>query len=281
VEVVDAVSLKSFWAQCGDEKIRTIWTSGTYHVKLDVCVPNSWNPNKMSQAIYEKTKFVIAETHKMAGKIPPISCRPHPKKRRRLQIIDGFHRWKIHQELGISEINVDVLYVNTERAMSMTGELNYDRGEPDMEEYPQYLALMMKEHDVDEAYLAKRLPESEDEIRAIVESGDFDIEEIKVPLEDDDDDGRLSSTKDASNMDALLEFKFMVRQGAAEVVEKELSRLGKALGGGKNIRGRALEMMAVLSSQTPSGSLNIASEGDNESGESRRKKHKRKKSEDE
>lgn len=274
--------MKILKVQLGEDGFtKTVFTEGEHTVSLDVCVPNDWNMNKMAPDIYEKTKLAIKETKEEAGRIPPIVVRPLPGKKRKLQIIDGEHRWRIHKDLGYTEINVDVSYVGTKRAMLMTPQLNYDRGEPDMEKYPAYFARMMETFkDVDPEYLAARLPDSEDEITSYLDSIDFEVESVKISDEDEDeDDGASPSTKDASSTDALVELKFAVRQGAGEVIEKELARLGAHLGGGKNVRGRALEVMAVLSSQTPDAS--ITSNMDDEDGRSvsvrkLNKKHKKK-----
>ena len=139
----------SFTAQmgAGGEKIKTVWAEGEHRVAVSEVDPNDWNMNKVDPQMLEKLKLVIAETLDEAGRIPPITCRPHPKYKTRLQIIDGEHRWKILKELGYEEIDVTVLYVSKLRAMSMTAELNYNRGEPDMEKYPTYLARMIKEID--------------------------------------------------------------------------------------------------------------------------------------
>jgi len=253
----------SFAAKCGDETIKTIWKEGAQRVSIESCRPNDWNMNRVEPQMLAKLELVIAETLAEASAVPPITVRPHPTKKRLLQIIDGEHRWKILQKLGQTEIDVVVLYVSAKRAMSMTAELNYNRGEPDMEKYPQYLARMLREFDdVDVKYLSERLPDSEDEIRSYLEAADLEVDEIRIS---DDEDGEVSpDSKDVSSRDDIVEIKFAVRQGAAEVIERELSRLKNHLGGGKNERGRALEMMAVLSSQTPSGSLDAALEDDDD-----------------
>jgi hypothetical protein len=257
--------MKFFKVKLGTKVVKTCWKQGGFTVSLDTCVPNDWNMNKMPPDVYEKTKLVVQETRKENGRIPPITVRPHPTKKRLLQIVDGYHRWKMYGELGFDTIEVDVGYYSDKRAMMMTAELNYDRGEPDMEKYPQFMARMMKEFDdVDAKYLSERLPDSEDEIKSYMESIDFQVEEVSIGTGDDDGDDDSPSTKDVSQTDMLVEMKFAVRQPAAEVIERELSRLQKALGGGKNPRGRALEMMAVQSSQTPSGSLDASLEDDDE-----------------
>ena len=273
--------MKVFKAKCGDETIKTVFTQGEHRVSVGDIVPNDWNPNKVDPQMLTKLEFVINETLEDTGRIPPIVCRPHTKDKTKLEIIDGEHRWKIVKKLGYGEIDVVVLYVSKVRAMAMTSELNYNRGEPDMEKYPAYLARMLKEFDgIDVKYLAERLPDTEDEIRSYLEAADFEVDEVKIDLDNDDDDDDSSETKDASNTDALLELKFTVRQGGAEVIEREIARLTKALGGGKNLRGRALEAMAVLSSQTPSGSLDVGDDSDTSESQPKPKKKKKKKRDD-
>jgi ParB-like chromosome segregation protein Spo0J len=253
--------MKSFYIECGDEKIRTIWKEGAHTVSIEDCIPNDWNMNKVEPRMYEKLMLVIKETRDEAGRIPPITVRPHPHKRKRLQIIDGEHRWKILQELGCLEIDVTVMYVSTLRAMSLTAELNYNRGEPDMEKYPAYLARMMREFEVTPQYLGERLSDSADEIVSYIEASKLDVDDIRFRDDEDEDETR---TKDASERDDLVEFKFVARRGAAEVIERELARLKSHLGGGKNERGRAFEMMAVLSSQTPDNSITSTLEVDDD-----------------
>lgn len=244
--------MKVYRIKLGDESTKTVWTEGEHLVSVDNVRPNTWNMNVMSPQMYEKTKLGIKETREEGGRIPPIAVRPWLGKKRILQIIDGEHRWRMYKELGYAEIEVDVSYVSTKRAMLMTPQMNYNRGEPDMEKYPQYMAKMIQIFDdVDPKYLSERLPDSEDEIKSYLASIDFELEAVVIPR---DEEG-LAPTQDASDTDALLDLKFTVRQGAGEVIERELARLSQHLGGGKNIRGRALEAMAVLSSQTPNGSI--------------------------
>lgn len=275
----DEKEKKFFIAKCGSEKIKTKWKAGHHKVKLDVCVPNDWNMNTMDKIIYEKTKQGVADTREQTEDLPPITCRPHPKYKRKLQIVDGFHRWKMAAEQGVETIDVFVIYVDTKVAMMMTAQLNYNRGEQDLEKYPEYLARLMKEHDIDAEYLAERLPDTVDEINNYMQSIDFELEDVTIPR---DDEGSVEKeTKDASDNDALVELRFVIRKGAGEVVQKELTRLKKALGNqGKNLDGRALEAMAVLSSQTPAGSLDIVGveTEPEDTGEkiSRKKKHKNK-----
>lgn len=268
------------------KKSKKVLNLGSYRVSVDKIEPNTWNMNKVPKAVYDKLKVDIQETLDEAGTIPPIVCRRHPVKAGILQIVDGEHRWKIIKELGYAEIDVVVLELSDKRAMSMTAELNYLRGDPDMEKYPQYLARMVQENGVDSEWLSQHLPDSKDEIDSYLDSINFKIEEIKVPI--DGEDAGMPASKDASNTDSLLEVKFQLRKGGAEMVERELARLCKLLGGGKNARGRALEVMAVLSSQTPDASITGFVEKDPPNGKSkkvdksvsidkkRKKKHKKK-----
>lgn len=252
--------MKVFKIHLGSEQTKTVWTEGEHVVDVNLCIPNEWNPNVMDRRVYDKTKLGVRETMQETSKLPPIVVRPLLGDKHKLQIIDGYHRWRMHKEDGLQSINVYVIYVSTKRAMLMTAQLNYNRGEPDMEKYPQYLSKMIELFgDVDAKYLSERLTDSEDEIRSYLDNIGFAIERLPE-LDDEDEEPSSDSGGDASDADALLELKFMLRRGAAEVVERELVRLTSALGGGSNVRGRALEVMAVLSSQTPDDSIGAVSD---------------------
>lgn len=232
------------------------WKEGYQRVRVKHCVPNDWNMNEMDPEVYKKTKLGVMELYEEKKSNPPIVCRVHPQRPKRLQIIDGFHRWKMFGEEDIKYIDAYVyLELSDKRAELLTAQLNYNRGEANPEKYADYLARLIRDQDaVDAEYLSQRLPESRSEIEHLISTSSVKIEEVKIL--DDDNDSLIQRVNDASEMDHLVEVKFSLRQSAAEVVERELSRLGKLMGGtGKNIRGRALECMAVLSSQTPAESI--------------------------
>lgn len=220
---------------------------GYHRVDVDLVVPNTWNMNKVAPEVFRKLKLNIEETLDRSGTIPPILVRPHPTKLTMLEIIDGEHRWRVIKELGYAEIDVHTFPCEDRDAMVLTANLNYLRGEADPEKYPDYLERVIKEHAVDVTWLSERLVESADELTTWLEGRDITPEIISLET-DEDMDG--VEEKDASLSEAWMELKFLVAREQAEIIEAELDRIAGTLKG-KNPRGRALEFMAVLSSQTP------------------------------
>lgn len=238
-------------------------------IRLKRIVPNTWNPNRMSPMEYAKTKQGIVDLLEAHDddikKLPSILTRPHPEKKGYVQVIDGEHRWRIMQELGYDRMPCDVIDVDTALAMRLTSQLNWNRGSPDPLKYPMYLAQVVQFADGDLDYLSERLPESSDEMRDILDSMDLDIEVIDIESE-----ASGEKLDDVSQKDVWVKATFDVSRSQAEIIEAEIARIMSTLDG-KNKRGRALEYMAVLSSQTP---LDVPEE------KPRKKKRKKKRSDE-
>jgi len=213
-------------------------------IRVSTCVPNDWNPNKMDPSTRDKLVRGIKMLRDQGAEVPPIIVRRHPDKTvAKYQIIDGFHRWDIYRADGIERINAFVLNVDTKTAMILTDTLNYLRGEPAPDDYAEYFRRLITETQTPVAELGELVHKNPDEIEAILDAYDIEIEHIDVVVEGDGE----SRAKDED--DVFVEVKFVMSRSQQEVVERELSRIG-ALLNGKNIRGRALEYMAVNSSQT-------------------------------
>lgn len=213
-------------------------------LRVSDCAPNDWNPNKMSAEVREKLAKNIAKLKAAAGVIPPIVVRRHPNRSvAKWQIIDGFHRWDIYREAGEERIDGYVVEVDTATAMLLTETLNYLRGSPEPDLHAKYLERMLTEAQMTPAQASEYLPQSATEIQDELDAYDIHVDIIDIPNEGD------GSDKDEED-DAFIEVKFNISRTQAEVVERELSRIGAFLEG-KNIRGRALEFMAVNSAQTP------------------------------
>jgi len=65
---------------------------GNATAPLDVCVPNSWNPNVVSKDDMNKLELNIADTLLETGTIPPAALRWHPMRDGTYEIVDGYHR---------------------------------------------------------------------------------------------------------------------------------------------------------------------------------------------
>jgi ParB-like chromosome segregation protein Spo0J len=234
-------------------------------ISIAECVPNAWNPNVMAADTREKLTRGIKLVLDAVGVIPPIIVRPHPDPAQaRWQIIDGQHRWDILREEGHERIDAYVIDVDTKTAMLLTDTLNYLRGEADPDRYVKYYQSLLTETHMTVAEAAEYLPETADEITELLDNYDITIEHLKHT----EDDG---TTKELDESDQFVEVKFLLAKEQQEVVEAELARVGAFLQG-KNIRGRALEMICVNSSLTPTANLT----GEEPDEPKRKKKHKKK-----
>lgn len=224
-------------------------------IAIEDCIPNTWNQNKMSQAIRTKVEASLkavreaTKTDDNPDGLPakPITVRPHPEKLGKWQIIDGEHRWDIHRTNKWPRIWAWVVDVDEKTARLLTPILNYQHGEPDIERHANFFRELFELTDATPESVADLLPESAEEIREFLDNQDIHIERIEASDEANEREGRDPGTGD----DVWVEFRVAVSKAQAQVVEAELARIGMLLGGGKNLRGRALEMMAVNSSQTP------------------------------
>ncbi|MDI3548145.1 MAG: ParB family transcriptional regulator, chromosome partitioning protein [Halanaerobiales bacterium] len=83
---------------------------------------NAWNPNQMDAKTMAKLKADIQRK----GVVQPILVRQ--TKKDEWEIIDGFHRWTILQELGYTEVPAIILDLDDTEAKLKTVQLNYMRG---------------------------------------------------------------------------------------------------------------------------------------------------------
>lgn len=213
----------------------------TKRLKVKSCVPNTWNPNKMDTVAMEKLANLVDEI----GFVLPIIVRPHPTKSRRYQIIDGFHRWCLFKEREEERIDAVVLNVDKDTAMILTNSLNYIRGQPDPETYASYYQELLSSDTMTLDKLEQYVPESSSEIEHILDNYNLDIEDVVLP-----EDVDVPASPPDPLEDAFMEIRFAASKSATEVIDAEITRIAATLRG-KNVRGRALEFMAVLSSQTP------------------------------
>lgn len=102
-------------------------------VKIDLVVPNPWNPNVQSKEIFEKEKKSIKEL----GLLGSILVRERPAAEGSsimvYEILDGEHRWKACKELGYTEITVENIgKISDSETKMLTVLLNNLRGKDDI-----------------------------------------------------------------------------------------------------------------------------------------------------
>lgn len=220
---------------------------GYRRVQMTELEPNPWNPNKMPGVLFAKLVKNLEETLKKNKRIPPVVVRPHPTDKKRLQIIDGFHRFKAYKQLHQTEIDVFVMDVDDEAAKLLTANLNYLRGDKDPVKYVSMLADLM-EHGTTLDRLSEMLPEDEADIEDLITTyGDGAA--IRGLIDSQSETATREAADALSDDNLFVELRFNVSASQAKVIQREIDRIGKVLHG-HNVEGRALEFMAAQSATT-------------------------------
>jgi len=217
------------------------------HLLVTELEPNDWNPNRLDDESRIKLTKGMKRLLNAGVPLPPVVVRPHPARKGSFQIIDGYHRWDILRTEGYEKVDAYVLDVDTATAMILTDTLNYLRGTPDQDAHAEYLHRLLNDTHMPVPEAAEYLPYTETEIREYLDAYGLDIVEVGPPPSD-------LEPSDPIIDDKFLILKFSVSREQAEIIEREIARVSNLLDG-KNLRGRALEFMAVNSSQTEPGNL--------------------------
>lgn len=218
---------------------------GSFRVKIGKVRPNAWNPNAMDDLFYQKLKTGLELSLREGQDIPPIIVRPHPKGRY-YEIIDGFHRHAALVELGQERINVFSIDVPDKQARILTNTLNYLRGRPDRKKMGQGIVELL-ELGATTYELAQFLPETQDDLQQLLEESEVSLEALSALHGEKGEDDDLEGID--KHQDDWVDLKFRVSVEQAEVIMAEVDRVAGQIKG-KNLKGRALEYMAVQSSQT-------------------------------
>ena len=137
-------------------------------VAIDSIIPNPYNPNKMSDFIYDRMKKTIAEK----GLFGSIICRPLAGC---YQILDGEHRWKACKELGYKElpIEVSVEEISDQETRFWTIYFNNTKGKDDIEKVVEIFNSL-------EAGQEQLLPFTDDEIKNTKDLFAFDFSQYET-----------------------------------------------------------------------------------------------------
>ena len=133
-------------------------TFNTEMVSTSNLSPNPWNPNEMTDFMFEREK----ESIRKFGFLDPITVRETAEG---LQIVDGEHRWKAAKELGSLELPIINLgSITKAKAQALTEALNNLRGEHN----PEKEAIMLSELLTAEPDLRSILPYEESDLASIL-----------------------------------------------------------------------------------------------------------------
>ena len=136
-------------------------TNSVQSIALDKLVPHPDNPNKMSQANFNKLVRNIERT----GRYEPLIVRPCPDKADYLQIINGYHRCQVLAKLGYKAADCIVWDINDEQADILLATLNRLGGSDELGKKLKLLKRLNKR--IEAAELAKLLPQTAKQIERL------------------------------------------------------------------------------------------------------------------
>jgi hypothetical protein len=146
-------------------------------VLVEDLTPNSWNPNRMDEFMYQKELASM----RAFGFVDPITVRQLTDGL--FEILDGEHRWRAAQELGMKMVPAWNLGVVPDGiAKQLTIVLNETRGRADEQKLSALLAdLLTSESSAD---LMENLPFDPERFNALT-GGKFDWQELEDPTSDE------------------------------------------------------------------------------------------------
>jgi hypothetical protein len=122
--------------------------------------PNPWNPNQMLAPMYAKALQSISDH----GFVDPVTAYDHNG---RLRIIDGEHRWRVAQDLGLTEIPVFIVDTDDAGAKKLTILLNELRGQAAPDKMGELLKDLMGDTSLED--LLRELPYTEEMFRGFTD----------------------------------------------------------------------------------------------------------------
>jgi hypothetical protein len=147
--------------------------------KLSEVKANSWNPNKMDDAMMESLKFGLINDGWLASQALLIW---HTDEKGKTQdvIIDGEHRWSAASEIGFVKGPMVMLDGLTEaKAKALTIKMNQKRGEFQKDSLAELMSSLQTELDV--STMGIELGFSDDMVMKLLASQAFEQEEEKKP----------------------------------------------------------------------------------------------------
>jgi hypothetical protein len=149
-------------------------------VPLEALQPNSWNPNRMDEFMFEKELASM----RAFGFVDPITVRELADGS--FEILDGEHRWRAAQIVGMKMIPVwNLGNVPDPVAKQLTIVLNETRGRSDNEKLSALLTDLLTSESRTE--LMENLPFDAERFRALTGS-DFDWQELESQTETENHD---------------------------------------------------------------------------------------------
>lgn len=130
-------------------------------IEIKKLMPHPDNPNHMSKAIFKKLVGHIER----AGNYEPVIVRVHPEKAGRYQILNGHHRVKALESLGIDRADCVVWDVDDNESLVLLATLNRLTGNDQLQSKSKLIKSLTKCIDIKE--LAKQLPDNKKAIERL------------------------------------------------------------------------------------------------------------------
>ena len=111
----------------------------TERIRLDLIDPNPWNPNVVSEENMARLRKAVEDDG--LGILGHVVVRP---KGKRYELVDGEHRLRIYQEMGMKEVDAIVADLDDENARIAGLILNELRGEPEPIKLGQVMETLAK-----------------------------------------------------------------------------------------------------------------------------------------
>ncbi len=141
-------------------------------VGVDKLRANEWNPNVQDPETFRKELASI----RRFGFVQPIIVRPSDGGM--YEIIDGEHRWKAAQELGMTEVPIfDVGRISDHEAMQLTVILNELRGKPEEKKLGEILKNLLASDTLDR--LTEVMPFTKEQYGKIAKLPEFDWDKLQ------------------------------------------------------------------------------------------------------
>jgi len=132
-------------------------------IAIQNLLPHPGNPNRMSKSNFAKLVRHIERT----GRYEPLIIRPHPKKDKCFQIINGHHRFEALKQLGQEKCDCVVWDVDDNEAALLLATLNRLCGTDVLDKKLALLKKLSAKRNVEE--LSKLLPQTKKQIARLIE----------------------------------------------------------------------------------------------------------------
>jgi ParB family chromosome partitioning protein len=167
-------------------------------IKLSKLVAHPDNPNRMSALTFNK----LVHNIKLSGKYEPLTVRPHPKKEGFYQIINGHHRTKALQKLGLQSADCVVWDVDDKQTAVLLATLNRLAGTDLLDKKLKLLEKLKSKFETKE--LSKLLPYTKTQIEKLTNLR------------------RVELTAKPADIDFAKPLVFFVTDGQLEIIERAL-----------------------------------------------------------